>query len=76
MDLKVGVWNPGIPVGVWNPRITTSTGRSKTFGGPGGTDEIELVAPDGREIDGFFGNSNNCLTRLGLLTRPFKPTMQ
>jgi hypothetical protein len=31
---------------------------------------VTLTAPDGREVDGFFANSNDCLTRLGLLNRP------
>jgi hypothetical protein len=52
--------------------ITISEGRSMTFGGPGGTNDFNLTAPKGREIDGFFGNSNNCLTRIGLLTRPLE----
>lgn len=53
--------------------LTTSLGRTLTFGGDGGESEFRYDLPPGTELAGLFGRAGVYLDALGILLRPVEP---
>ena len=76
-ELQEGEYITGVSgrsgTGIDSLYIHTNLDKSKRFGGDGGTDDYESMAPPGCQVIGFYGQAHGALTRIGVVYRKIAP---